>query len=101
MAGGEQNLASGSVSTIGGGYYNGASGFGATIPGGYANAATGSNSLAAGYLRFNGSGYPRMKSGAIANQSIILKNTQTLRSSTIFIDVAGRVRSCTTGSTGC
>ena len=58
-------------------------------------------SVAAGYLRFNGSGYPRLKRGDIANQTIILKNTQTLRSSSIIIDVAGRVRSCRTDSTEC
>lgn len=56
-------------------------------------------SLAAGYLLFNGSGYPRMKNGTIANQTIVLQNTLTLRSSSIIIDAAGRVRSCKTG--GC
>jgi type IV fimbrial biogenesis protein FimT len=59
-------------------------------------------SLASGYLLFNGSGYPRMKSGgAIANQTMVMKQTKTLRSSSIVVDVPGRVRSCTTGSTGC
>lgn len=60
------------------------------------------SSLANGYLLFNGSGYPRMKTGgAIANQTMVIKHSKTLRSSSIIVDVPGRVRSCTTGSTGC
>jgi type IV fimbrial biogenesis protein FimT len=63
---------------------------------------TSGTSLAGGYLLFNGSGYPRMKSGgATVNQTMVIKHSKTLRSSSIIVDVPGRVRSCTTGSTGC
>lgn len=51
------------------------------------------------YLLFNGSGYPRTKTGAFGAATIVMSNTS--RSSSIIIDPAGRVRSCKTGSTGC
>lgn len=51
------------------------------------------NSLASGYLLFNGSGYPKLKN------KIVMANAY--RSSTVNIDGTGRVRSCKTGSTGC
>ena len=57
------------------------------------------NSLTDGYLLFNGSGYPRLKTGAFGGATIEMSNTS--RSSSIIIDPAGRVRSCKTGSTGC
>lgn len=59
------------------------------------------NSLAGSdpYLMFNGSGYPRLKTGSFAGGTIAMSNTS--RSSSIIIDNAGRVRSCKTGSTGC
>lgn len=57
------------------------------------------SSLASGYLLFNGSGYPRLKNGGFGGGTIIMSNTS--RSSSIIIDSTGRVRSCTTGATGC
>ncbi len=51
------------------------------------------------YLLFNGSGYPRLKSGGFGGGTINISNAS--RSSSIIIDPAGRVRSCKTGSTGC
>lgn len=59
----------------------------------------GASSLTSGYLLFNGSGYPRLKSGGFSQATIVINNTA--RSSSIIIDLAGRVRSCKTGSTGC
>ena len=59
----------------------------------------GPNSLVDGYLMFNGSGYPRLKSGAFSNGSIEIKTTDRTR--TVIFDQVGRVRSCITGSTGC
>lgn len=59
----------------------------------------GASSLTSGYLLFNGSGYPRLKNGSFSQATIVINNTA--RSSSIIIDLAGRVRSCTTGSTGC
>jgi type IV fimbrial biogenesis protein FimT len=53
------------------------------------------STLSSGYLLFNGSGYPRMKSGGFAGGTIIMSNT--VRSSSIIIDPAGRLRSCKTG----
>ncbi len=63
------------------------------------NVPTGS-SLADGYLLFNGSGYPRLKTGGFGGATIEMSNASP-RSSSIIIDPAGRVRSCKTGSTGC
>lgn len=57
------------------------------------------SSLTDGYLLFNGSGYPRLKTGGFGGGTIAMSNTS--RSSSIIIDPAGRVRSCKTGSTGC
>jgi type IV fimbrial biogenesis protein FimT len=48
------------------------------------------------YLLFNGSGYPRAKTGGFGAATIVMSNTS--RSSSIIIDPAGRVRSCKTGS---
>lgn len=62
-------------------------------------AAGGPNTLVDAYLLFNGSGYPRLKSGAFANGQIVMSNPA--RSSTIIFDQIGRVRSCKTLSTGC
>ena len=62
-------------------------------------ATGGPNSLVDGYLMFNGSGYPRLKDGSFSNGRIEIKTTD--RSSTVIFDQVGRVRSCTTGSTGC
>lgn len=55
------------------------------------------SSLTDGYLLFNGSGYPRLKTGSFGGATIVMSNTS--RSSSIIIDPAGRVRSCKT--TGC
>ena len=57
------------------------------------------NSLASGYLLFNGSGYPKLTDGGLATGKIVMANEY--RSSTVNIDGTGRVRSCKTGSTGC
>lgn len=57
------------------------------------------NSLASGYLLFNGSGYPKLTDGGLATGKIVMANAY--RSSTVNIDGTGRVRSCKTGSTGC
>ena len=54
------------------------------------------STLSSGYLLFNGSGYPRMKSGGFGGGTIIMSNSA--RSSSIIIDPAGRLRSCKTGS---
>lgn len=58
---------------------------------------TSTGSLADGYLKFNGSGYPRLKTGAFGGATIKMSNISP-RSSFIIIDPAGRVRSCQTGS---
>ena len=58
---------------------------------------TPSSSLAENYLMFNGSGYPRLKTGAFSAATIELRNTA--RASSVVIDLAGRVRSCKTGTT--
>ena len=58
---------------------------------------TPSSSLAANYLMFNGSGYPRLKTGAFSAATIELRNTA--RASSVVIDLAGRVRSCKSGTT--
>ena len=60
---------------------------------------TPSSSLAENYLMFNGSGYPRLKTGAFSAATIELRNTA--RASSVVIDLAGRVRSCRTGTTDC
>lgn len=52
------------------------------------------------YLMFNGSGYPRLKTGAFGGATMKMSNISP-RSSSIIIDPAGRVRSCKTGSAGC
>jgi type IV fimbrial biogenesis protein FimT len=59
----------------------------------------GTSSLTSGYLLYNGSGYPRLKSGAFSAGTMIMSNTA--RSSSVIVDAAGRVRSCKTGATGC
>lgn len=55
--------------------------------------------IATGYVRFNGSGYPRMKNNGFGSAMLEMKNGT--RSSLIIIDQVGRVRSCATGTTGC
>ncbi len=52
-----------------------------------------------GYLRFNGAGYPRLKSGSASDSRLVMANDS--RSSTIVVSVTGRVRSCKTGDAGC
>ena len=59
----------------------------------------GASSLTSGYLLFNGSGYPRLKAGGFSQGTLVINNAS--RSSSIIVDLAGRVRSCSTGSTGC
>lgn len=57
------------------------------------------NSLSANYLLFNGSGFPKLQSGAFSNGSIVFNNVD--RSTTIIYSQAGRIRSCKTGSSDC
>lgn len=66
-----------------------------------ADIATGtlSGTFADGYLMFNGSGYPRLKSGAFGSGTLVFQNSG--RSTSIIVNSAGRIRSCKTGSTDC
>lgn len=48
------------------------------------------------YMLFNGSGYPRTKTGGLGGSTMIMSNTQ--RSISVILDPAGRLRSCKTGS---
>lgn len=57
------------------------------------------DSFASKYLMFNGSGYPRMTDGTFATGNMVMNTVD--RSSTILVNVSGRVRSCKTGTTGC
>lgn len=52
------------------------------------------SSIKSGYLRFNGSGYPRLKNNGFGGGTIVMSNT--VRSSSIIVDPAGRIRSCKT-----
>lgn len=54
------------------------------------------STLAANYLMFNGSGYPRLKNGGFSAATIEMRNS--VRASSVVIDLAGRVRSCRTGT---
>ena len=60
---------------------------------------TATGSIASGYVRFNGSGSPRLKNNGFGGGTLVMSNGT--RSSSIIIDPVGRVRSCVTGSTGC
>lgn len=60
---------------------------------------TTTGSIAAGYVRFNGSGSPRLKNNGFGGGTLVMSNGT--RSSSIIIDPVGRVRSCATGTTGC
>ena len=55
-------------------------------------------SMADGYVRFNGSGYPRLKNNGFGGGTLVMTNGT--RTSSIIIDPVGRVRSCG-GSTAC
>lgn len=57
------------------------------------------NSLSSNYLLFNGSGFPKLQSGAFSNGSIVFNNVD--RSTTIIYSQAGRTRSCKTGDSDC
>jgi len=57
------------------------------------------NPFPSNYVLFNGSGYPRVAGGGVANGH--LKLTNSYRASTVVFDRAGRVRSCKSGETGC
>ena len=72
-------------------------GFGALASSVSVGTATGS--IADGYVRFNGSGSPRLKNNGFGGGTLVMSNGT--RSSSIIIDPVGRVRSCITGSTGC
>lgn len=69
------------------------------LPADIAATAAGTTAFSAGYLMFNGSGFPKTKAGGVGNGTLVLATT--VRSSSIVVDTAGRVRSCKTGSTGC
>ena len=56
-------------------------------------------SITDGYVRFNGSGSPRLKNNGFGGGTLVMSNGT--RSSSIIIDPTGRVRSCVTGSAGC
>lgn len=60
---------------------------------------TTTGSITSGYIRFNGSGYPRLKNNGFGGATLEMRNGT--RSSLIIIDQVGRVRSCVTGTTGC
>lgn len=61
---------------------------------------TTTGSFSSGYVRFNGSGYPRLKNNGFGGGTLVMSNGT--RSSSIIIDPAGRVRSCKTDPTaGC
>lgn len=61
----------------------------------------GNNStLTDGYLLFTGSGYPKQKNGGMATGKIILANG-SIRSTIVYIDNTGRVRSCIKNTTTC
>jgi len=60
---------------------------------------TSTGSFSNGYVRFNGSGYPRLKNNGFGGGALVMSNVT--RSSSIIIDPAGRVRSCKTRTTGC
>lgn len=49
-------------------------------------------SMADGYIRFNGSGYPRLKNNGFGGGTLAMTNGT--RTSSIIIDPVGRVRSC-------
>ncbi len=62
----------------------------------------GTTALSAGYLLFSGSGFPKTKTGAVGNGTLVMALPDPNgRSSSIVVDTAGRVRSCKTGSAGC
>ncbi len=64
--------------------------------------APGTTALSAGYLLFNGSGFPKTKAGGIGNGTLVMALPDPNgRSSSIVVDTAGRVRSCKTGTPGC
>ena len=60
---------------------------------------TTTGSITSGYIRFNGSGYPRLKNNGFGGATLEMRNGT--RSSLIIIDQVGRVRSCITGTVGC
>ena len=62
----------------------------------------GTTAFSDGYVLFSGSGFPKTKLGGVGNGTLIMAlPSPNGRSSSIVIDTAGRVRSCTTGTTGC
>ena len=62
----------------------------------------GTTAFSAGYVLFNGSGFPKTKAGAAGNGTLVMAlPAPNGRSSSIVIDTAGRVRSCITGAAGC
>ena len=58
------------------------------------------STLANGYLLFTGSGYPKQKNGGMATGKISIVNG-SIRTTIIYIDNTGRVRSCTKNTTTC
>lgn len=56
-------------------------------------------SFTAGYLMFNGAGFPRLKAGGTGNGTLTLATSS--RSSNVIVDGSGRLRSCKVGTSGC
>lgn len=66
-----------------------------------ATPAGNNNTLANGYLLFNGSGYPRQTNGGGMSTNQISFVNGTIRTTIINIDNTGRVRSCKENGTTC
>jgi len=66
-----------------------------------ASAPAASTPFAAGYLMFNGAGFPRIKppGTGVGNGTLTLSTSK--RSTNVIIDTTGRIRSCKTGTAGC
>lgn len=65
-------------------------------------AASSGSTLAGGYIRYIGSGFPRSKSSPAATPSGTLSiENSTPRKINIILEPAGRLRSCRVPSTGC
>jgi type IV fimbrial biogenesis protein FimT len=63
--------------------------------------APGSSTLASGYIRYAGNGFPRSKASPSVSVSGTVTMETTGRKINIFLEPAGRLRSCKAGTTGC
>lgn len=61
----------------------------------------GATAFSEGYLLFNASGFPRIKTTSSGTPNGTLIMSVTNRSSSVVLNTAGRVRSCKTGDPGC